>query len=339
MSYADDLEALINAMVNDKASELAARMTGKPVPGGVGSSLGGTSLSTDGVIDQGENSGGGGGDGGNEGLEEELKIGDEPEKFKLFDCDTEEEVTIDGLGGGGAGPAYPTGFEECKGQNKPTLEELIANNVTIYRSRIKHYVPSGAAGVSDALFYYASQSAAESAQEGLKGNVNSFAKTHSKHGCDIQMIPNGQGGASIYMAMAVWKGADGLGTCEATTGYAAELFAVEASNSVEWKQAYIDNWDGDVWPAVDRNHLVWNEEKECMEPLCPDLNNQVSEKYQGCNDEMVLCDEEGNKVKVKIENGEMKVTQAKFGKESTIKDGKVQSTKNLTPEQLAREFK
>ena len=50
-------------------------------------------------------------------------------------------------------------------------------------------------------------------------------------------------------------------------------------------------------------------------------------------------EEEGNKVKVKIENGEMKVTQAKFGKESTIKDGKVQSTKNLTPEQLAREFK
>ena len=113
MSYADDLEALINALVEDKAKELAARKTGKPVPGGVGSSLGGTSLSTDGVIDQGAG-GSGGGEDGNEDLKDKLKPGDEPEKFKLFDCETNEEVTLDGIGGGGAGPAYPTGFDEEK---------------------------------------------------------------------------------------------------------------------------------------------------------------------------------------------------------------------------------
>ena len=54
---------------------------------------------------------------------------------------------------------------------------------------------------------------------------------------------------------------------------------------------------------------------------------------------MILCDEDGNKVKVKIENGEMKVTQAKFNQEATIKGGKVQSTKPLTAEQTARAFK
>ena len=76
-----------------------------------------------------------------------------------------------------------------------------------------------------------------------------------------------------------------------------------------------------------------------MEPLCPELNNQVADKYKACNDELILCDEDGNKVKVTIDGDEMKVTQAKHGQEATIKNGKVQSTKPLTPEQIARAFK
>ena len=337
MSYADDLAALVNALVEDHAKELAARKTGKPVPGGVGSSLGGTTLSTDGVIDQGENTNSGGGtdENNNEGAKEPLKEGDEPEKFKLFDCETGEEVTIDGLGGGGAGPAYPTGFEDCKGQVKPTLEELIQNNVTIYRSSVHYDAPNETIPANN--YYYTSESSAQSGLPALKSSALAYANGKSQHGCEAKIVPPSDG--MLYGAWAQWKGQSGQGSCSDTIGFAAQVYGISSSNSVEWKQAYLDNWGGNDWPAPDKNHLVWNEEKGCMEPLCPDLNTQVSEKYKGCNDEMVLCDEEGNKVKVTIENGEMKVTQAKHGQEATIKNGKVQSTKPLTSEQIARAFK
>ena len=44
-----------------------------------------------------------------------LQVGDEQEKLKLYDCETGEEVTIDGLGGNESKPMYPAGFENCEG--------------------------------------------------------------------------------------------------------------------------------------------------------------------------------------------------------------------------------
>ena len=93
------------------------------------------------------------------------------------------------------------------------------------------------------------------------------------------------------------------------------------------------------WPAVDKNHLVWNKDKKCFEPLCPELNTQVLDKYKGCEDERILCDADGNKVKVKVDGDVVKVTQEKYGQTAEIKNGKVTAVKKLTESQLEAEFK
>ena len=93
------------------------------------------------------------------------------------------------------------------------------------------------------------------------------------------------------------------------------------------------------WPAVDRNHLTWNKEKGCFEPLCPELNNQVLDKYKACEEERILCDKDGNKVKVTIDGDTVKVTQAKYNQTAEIKDGKVQTVKKLSESQTEAEFK
>ncbi len=305
MSYADDLEALINALVEDRAKELAARKTGKPVPGGVGSSLGGTSLSTDGVIDQGAGSSGGGED-GNEDLKDKLKPGDEPEKFKLFDCETNEEVTLDGIGGGGAGPAYPTGFDEEKCKTGSFDCDVAPSEMMIkYQAGDDPYAPNPTWGP-----WYIDETGWKDAcvaagHEMRASGVNEYC--YYKKGTQYENIP-------------------------------VPSVKVTYSGLTQSEQDEYCERQGQ-WPAPDKNHLVWNEEKGCMEPLCPELNNQVADKYKACNDELILCDEDGNKVKVTIDGDEMKVTQAKHGQEATIKNGKVQSTKPLTPEQIARAFK
>ena len=309
------------------------RTAGRSGGGGGGGELDSDSV-PEGEEEEGAEKGDGAADAG-----KQLKPGDKADRLEdLYDCETGEEVTIDGLGEKGS-EQYPTGFENCEGGKKPTLEELIANNVTIFRNLVKHHVHSGSQGVSDAVFYYASYAAAESAISGLKGNVNSFAKTHSQHGCDINILPNGQGGTSLYMARSMWKGESGTGNCDATSGYAAELFGIGSSDSIEWKQAYIDNWAGADWPAVDKSHLNWNKEKGCFEPLCPELNNQVLDKYKACEDERILCDKDGNKVKVTVDGDTVKVTQAKYNQTAEIKDGKVQTVKKLTESQTEAEFK
>ena len=318
---------------NGRAGGSIGRTAGRSGGGG-----GGGELDSDSVPEGEESSGAEKGDGAGD-AGKQIKQGDEFDRLEdLYDCETGEEVTLDGLGEENT-ERYPTGFENCEGKKKPTLEELIANNVTIYSNRIKHYVPSGGTGVSDAVFYYASSSAAAAGLLALRGNVNAFAKSHSKHGCDIQIIENGQGGTSVYMAVSMSKGDDGIGSCEATTGYAAELFNTTSSDSIEWKQAYLDNWAGGEWPAPDRNHLTWSKEKGCFEPLCPELNNQVLDKFKACEEERILCDKDGNKVKVTIDGDTVKVTQAKYNQTAEIKDGKVQTVKKLTESQKEAEFK
>ena len=283
--------------------------------------------------EQGAEKGDGAGDAG-----EKLKVGDELDRLEdLYDCETGEVVKIDGLGEKGS-EQYPTGFENCEGDKKPTLEDLIANNVTIYRNSIKYYVPSGQKIPQDARFYYDSASSAESGLSSLKPIADSFARSHSQHGCGISILPNGQGGLSRYMAISMWRGNYGTGSCAPTIGYAAEVFGVSHSDSVEWKQAYLDNWQ-DNWPAVDKNHLTWNKEKGCFEPLCPELNNQVLDKYKACEPERILCDKDGNKVKVEVDGNTVKVTQAKYNQTAEIKNGKVQSVKKLTESQTEAEFK
>ena len=93
------------------------------------------------------------------------------------------------------------------------------------------------------------------------------------------------------------------------------------------------------WPAVDKNHLNWNKGKGCFEPLCPDLNTAVSDKFKGCEKERILCDKDGNKVKVEVDGNTVKVTQAKYNQTAEIKNGKVQTVKKLTESQTEAEFK
>ena len=93
------------------------------------------------------------------------------------------------------------------------------------------------------------------------------------------------------------------------------------------------------WPAVDKNHLNWNKGKGCFEPLCPEINTAVSDKFKGCEKERILCDKDGNKVKVEVDGNTVKVTQAKYNQTAEIKNGKVQSVKKLTESQTEAEFK
>lgn len=319
MSYVDDLEALINALVEDKAKELAARKTGKPVPGGVGSSLGGTSLSTDGVIDQGAG-GSGGGEDGNEDLKDKLKPGDEPEKLKLYDCETNEEVTLDGIGGGGgAGPAYPTGFENCEKQELPDGE--FQEGYYWHAEQMYSSTPTGRIETSGSFQTY-SEAAAIIDQNVFVQRIDWWRNAWTEK----------------KASKSQWSDSIGFTEIDGVI-YTGTVSIVKNSCAAAYNSVCSLPPPTPKWPAPDKNHLVWNEEKGCMEPLCPELNNQVADKYKACNDELILCDEDGNKVKVTIDGDEMKVTQAKHGQEATIKNGKVQSTKPLTPEQIARAFK
>lgn len=308
MSYSDDLAAFVNAVVEEKTKELLARKSGKPVPGGMGSSLGGVTGESDG-IDGGED-----GDDSNEGMEkltDRLKTGDKPEKFKLFDCESGDEVTLDGIGGNGIKPIYPTGFEDCKDPNEgddPSYtwyHEMRINagigEPVVSREYTKNY--------DTALAWIKSQP-----YNWTIGNINNSPVLSNGY---INGQVSNSGGGSITPSYKRW-------TIEAWN----KNITPPPEGALETK-----------WPAVDKNHLVWNDEKQCFEPLCGELNTQVSGQYSACNDEMILCDEEGNKVKVEIDGDEMKVTQSKFNQEAIIKNGKVQSTKSLTAEQTARAFK
>ena len=128
-----------------------------------------------------------------------------------------------------------------------------------------------------------------------------------------------------------------------TSGGIRQIAYAQASyttcGTASCKQQYIDNWSEEDWPVVDKNHLNWNKEKGCFEPLCPELNTAVSDKFKDCQKERILCDKDGNKVKVEVDGNTVKVTQAKYNQTAEIKNGKVQTVKKLTESQTEAEFK
>ena len=92
----------------------AARIGGDigKTAGRAGGSVGGGSFDgenpPEGEEEEGAEKGDGGADAG-----EKLKVGDKFDRLEdLYDCETGEEVTIDGLGEKGT-EAYPSGFHDC----------------------------------------------------------------------------------------------------------------------------------------------------------------------------------------------------------------------------------
>ena len=269
-----------------------------------GASSGGSIDSDDipeGEDEQGAEKGDGAADAG-----EKIKVGDEFDRAEdLYDCETGEEVTIDGLGEKGS-ENYPTGFNEEKCKTGSIDCDVAPSEMMIkYQSGDYPYVPNPTWGP-----WYVDQTGWKDAcvaagHEMRASGENEYC--YYKKGTQYENIP-------------------------------VPSVKVTYSGLTQSEQDEYCERQGQ-WPAPDKNHLVWNDEKGCFEPLCAALNNQVDDKYKACNDELILCDEDGNKVKVEIDGDEMKVTQAKHGQEATIKNGKVQSTKPLTPEQIARAFK
>ena len=313
----------------------AARIGGDigKTAGRAGGSVGGGSFDgenpPEGEDEEGAEKGDGGADAG-----EKLKVGDKFDRLEdLYDCETGEKVTIDGFGEEGS-ESYPNGFENCDKPKKPTMAELEANNVIIYRNSISFSVPPAQGSGTVSYYYYASEENANSGLNSLKSNVNSYAESHSQHGCPIFTNEN----IGVYIAWAQWKGITGAAPCDASLGYAATVKRDGQSTSTEWRQAYLDNWQ-DNWPKQDKNHLNWNKEKGCFEPLCPELNTAVSDKFKECQKEHVLCDKDGNKVKVEVDGNGVKITQAKYNQTAEFRNGKVTAVKKLTESQTEAEFK
>ena len=247
-----------------------------------------------------------------EELKKPLEVGDEPEKFKLFDCETGEEVTIDGIGGGVSQPSYPTGFDDCKAQDVD---------------------PSFEAG-----YYWL----AEGYNEPVGGSPPVISSTahQTKEPARSSAISLG-GGQTSTPNSAIQKFIDGTtDSVSVTTGSVRCLMRISRKScNTDYNQVCDLPPPKQKWPAVDRNHLTWNKEKGCFEPLCPELNNQVLDKYKTCEKERILCDKDGNKVKVTVDGDTVKVTQAKYNQTAEIKNGKVQSVKQLTESQTEAEFK
>ena len=93
---------------------------GKTVGRSGGARTGG-SIDSDGIPEGDGSSGAEKGDGAGD-AGEKIKVGDELDRLEdLYDCETGEEVTIDGLGEKGS-ERYPTGFQDCEKQELPPEE-------------------------------------------------------------------------------------------------------------------------------------------------------------------------------------------------------------------------
>ena len=172
------------------------RTAGRSGGGGGGGELDSDSV-PEGEEEEGAEKGDGAADAG-----KQLKPGDNADRLEdLYDCETVEEVTIDWLGEKGS-ERYPTGFENCDGQKKPTLDELIQNNVTIYRNTIHYSAPSSQPPSID--YYYASLSSAQSGLPALKSSALAYANSKSQHGCVAKIVPPSSG--MLYGAWSQWKG-------------------------------------------------------------------------------------------------------------------------------------
>lgn len=259
----------------------------------------------------------------------QLKVGDELDRIEdLYDCETGEEVTIDGIGKSGS-ERYPTGFDNCEKPKKPTMEDLAGK--LIYTHTLKR---QSIDGVND------EQTTRTLSQSKLWENASAALSFVNSVPCPHPSFLNSTCGGVIESSSpnsATYTQSIETNSVFRQIAYAQASYTTCGTASC--KQQYIDNWSEEDWPAVDKNHLNWNKEKGCFEPLCPELNTAVSDKFKGCEKERILCDKDGNKVKVEVDGNTVKVTQAKYNQTTEIKNGKVQTVKKLTESQTEAEFK
>ena len=270
-------------------------------------------------------------DGDKEKLTARLEYGDEIEDFQLYDCETGEPVTLDGIGGNDSEPKYPLGFENCEAAKKPTMADL--DGKTIFRTTYytiyydPNFEPVSVYSLSSAEFY------------SFVNTGTAWAQSKSSGGCPPQI-----GYVNDTGTTGSWTGRPGAyfrpDSGDPYCGYATadRQAAYATSTSIGWKQAYIDSFIAPTWNENDKNHLVLDG-NGCFSTLCPDHNTQVLPKYQGCNDELILCDENGKENKIKVNpDGSIDVVQSEFNQTATIKNGKVVAVKKLTESQKEREF-
>ena len=287
---------------------------GKTV-GNSGGQVGGGGFSDgnppDGDDSDGAEKGDGAGDAG-----EQIKTGDELDRLEdLYDCETGEKVKIDGLGEKGS-EQYPTGFQDCK-DSEVDLD---------YNPDYYWYQKSERAIAGGSTYEVISESYHQTKKQALAATwQNEKIQAHfSGSAMGSVAAPEIQG---CYSIGCVVLGTNLIrGNCSSATNQSA----IATCNLPPPKNK---------WPAVDKNHLNWNKEKGCFEPLCPELNTAVSDKFKDCQKERILCDKDGNKVKVEVDGNTVKVTQAKYNQTAEIKNGKVQTVKKLTESQTEAEFK
>ena len=244
-----------------------------------------------------------------------LQVGDKGDRLTdLYDCETGEEVTIDGLGEKGT-EAYPSGFHDCI--KKPS------SDVYYFQGRVFTVL------------------AGSVQQDFLNKNYS------SRNECVNEIITSLESGGEPYRPSELATEIAKLNSWQSNV--VTGLVAYKGDAPTRWYEANrrlcADNPSAcdelNKWPVVDKNHLNWNKEKGCFEPLCPEFNTQVSDKYKGCEGELELCDAPvgGKKVKVKINNGVTEVTQERYNQTATIKDGKVTSVKALSESQTEAAFR
>ena len=317
--------------IGEKAAGRAAKRSGIDIGKTIGNAGGASSAGMNGEAKPSEDKDGSAENGDGSGnVGKPFQNGDKADRIKgLYDCETGEEVTIDGAGEEGS-EAYPTGFQDCKASKKPTMADLDGAVIFITSSS---YPPNIGLEIKDSPNYSLSTDIFEK----WKPLAYDWAvRSGNANGNNNICNPIEASSSARY---TVYPAKKQNGECRALSGDTYHEIRYRTSISQQDKQSYIDNFNAPTWPAPDRNHLTWNKEKNCFEPLCPELNNQVAEKYKECKDEMILCDEDGNQVKVKAGDYGIEVTQAKYGQKSFIKNGKVQSVTKLTQAQTDDEFK
>ena len=289
------------------------RTAGRSGGGGGGGELDSDSV-PEGEEEEGAEKGDGAGDAG-----EQIKQGDEFDRLEdLYDCETGEEVTIDGLGEKGS-ERYPTGFQDCEKQELPPEEWQSG----YYWEANQYYSGNDGSNVQSGGRF---QTYGEAA---LIVDQNIFAKSSPFWSV---------GWAEAKAKKQAWQNTFGFENIGGVI-YTGSAGIFRRNCDVTYDPICALPPPIPKWPAVDRNHLTWSKEKGCFEPLCPELNNQVLDKYKACEDERILCDKDGNKVKVTVDGDTVKVTQAKYNQTAEIKDGKVQTVKKLTESQTEAEFK
>ena len=272
-----------------------------------------------------------------------LQVGDKGDRLTdLYDCETGEEVTIDGLGTEGT-EAYPSGFDGCKDKT-----EVPPEGTPIYRANLFTYNAHGGqwvqVGHSTGLSVKRNTLYGGYVTSGFSHIVSATPPDCKSTLLDALAIISASGfSQDNYTYYSNYQNQAGGACLSASSArqnaayFVANVSVINNPTLAEREEAAAN--ENPSWPAVDKNHLVWSKEKGCFEPLCPELNTQVSDKYKSCEDERILCDADGNKVKVKVDGDVVKVTQEKYGQTAEIKNGKVTAVKKLTESQLEAEFK